>query len=259
MTAGTGPDAEGNAEVRDRLAIALDRPDLEAALRLARGVAPWFGVAKIGLELYSASGPDAIRQMDALGMKVFCDLKLHDIPTTVGRAARVLGGLGVAYLNFHAAGGFEMLRAGVEGVAEGARDARSHGARDARSHGARDAQRAAPVAIAVTVLTSDPDASAFDARLACAIEAGCGGVVCSVQEIARVKAARQDYVTIVPGIRLESGDRHDQARVGTPAQVAAAGADVLVIGRTVSAAPDPGTAARQVHDSVADAIASSRV
>ena len=234
---------EANSRVRDRLAIALDRPDLDDALRLAREVAPWFGVAKVGLELYSAAGPEAIRQMDGLGLRVFCDLKLHDIPTTVGRAARVLGGLGVAYLNFHAAGGVEMLRAGVEGVREGA----------------RDAQRAAPVPIAVTVLTSDPDASAFDARLACAIESGCGGVVCSVQEIARVKAARQDYVTIVPGVRLDDGDRHDQARVGTPVQVATAGADVLVIGRSVSAAQDPGAAARQIHDSIGDALATSRV
>ncbi len=239
MTAGT----EANSQVRDRLAIALDRPDLDDALRLAREVAPWFGVAKVGLELYSAAGPEAIRQMDALGLRVFCDLKLHEIPTTVGRAARVLGGLGVAYLNFHAAGGVEMLRAGVEGVREGA----------------GDAQRATPIPIAVTVLTSDPDASAFDARLAFAIEAGCGGVVCSVQEIARVKAARQDYVTIVPGVRLDDGDRHDQARVGTPVQVATAGADVLVIGRSVSAAPDPGAAARQIHDSIGDALATSRV
>ena len=251
MTAGTEANPGANPEVRDRLAIALDRPDLDGALQLAREVSPWFGVAKIGLELYSAAGPDAIRQMDELGMKVFCDLKLHDIPTTVGRAARVLGGLGIAYLNFHAAGGVDMLRAGVEGVLEGARDA--------QSHGARDAQRAAPVPIAVTVLTSEPDASAFDARLACAIESGCGGVVCSVQEIARVKAARQDFVTIVPGIRLETGDRHDQARVGTPAQVATAGGDVLVIGRAVSAAPDPRAAAREIHDSVAGALASSRV
>jgi orotidine-5'-phosphate decarboxylase len=236
-----GPAA--NPAVRNRLAIALDRPDLEDALRLAREVLPWFGVAKIGLELYSAAGPDAIRQMDDLGLRVFCDLKLHDIPTTVGRAARVLGGLGVSYLNFHAAGGVEMLRAGVEGVREGA----------------RDAQRAAPVPIAVTVLTSDPDASAFDARLANAIESGCGGVVCSVQEIARVKAARQDFVTIVPGVRVSDGDQHDQARVGTPVQVAIAGADVLVIGRAVSAAPDPRAAARQIHDSIGDALASSRV
>ena len=234
---------ETTTEVRDRLAIALDRPDLDDAASLARDLAPWFGVAKIGLELYSAAGPEAIRRMDALGLKVFCDLKLHDIPTTVGRAARVLGGLGVTYLNFHAAGGVDMLRAGVEGVLEGA----------------RDAGRAAPVPIGVTVLTSDADASAFDARLASAIEAGCGGVVCSVQEIARVKRARQDFVTIVAGVRLDNDDRHDQARVGTPAQVAIAGGDVLVIGRAVSAAADPRATARRIHDSVADALATARV
>lgn len=230
-------------DVRDRLAIALDRPDLEDALRLAQEVEPWFGVAKVGLELYSAAGPEAIRRLDALGLQVFCDLKLHDIPTTVGRAARVLGGLGVSYLNFHAAGGIEMLRAGVEGVLEGA----------------RDAGRGAPVPLAVTVLTSDPDASAFDARLANAIESGCRGVVCSVQEIARVKRARADFVTVVPGIRLDDGDRHDQARVGTPAQVAREGGDVLVVGRSVSAAGDPRAAARQIHDSVVDALATPRV
>ncbi|MDQ1511614.1 MAG: orotidine-5-phosphate decarboxylase, partial [Actinomycetota bacterium] len=161
MTANPTAGSVANPAVRERLAIALDLPDLDDALRLARDISPWFGVAKIGLELYSAAGPEAIRRMDALGLRVFCDLKLHDIPTTVGRAARVLGGLGVSYLNFHAAGGVEMLRAGVEGAREGA----------------RDAQRVAPVPIAVTVLTSDPDASAFDARLASAIESGCGGVV----------------------------------------------------------------------------------
>jgi len=235
--------SETTTEVRDRLAIALDLPDLDAAVRLARDLAPWFGVAKIGLELYSAAGPEAIRRVDALGLRVFCDLKLHDIPTTVGRAARVLGGLGVAYLNFHAAGGVDMLRAGVEGVLQGA----------------RDAGRPAPVPLGVTVLTSDPDASAFEARLANAIESGCGGVVCSVQEIARVKRARQDFVTIVPGVRLDNGDRHDQARVGTPAQVAIAGGDVLVIGRLVSAAADPRATAREIHDSVTDALASARV
>ncbi len=247
MTANSEPNSEpnpvANPAVRDRLAIALDLPDLDDALRLARDVSPWFGVAKVGLELYSAAGPEAIGQMNALGLRVFCDLKLHDIPTTVGRAARVLGGLGVSYLNFHAAGGVEMLRAGVEGVLEGA----------------RDAQLAAPVPIAVTVLTSDPDASAFDARIACAIESGCGGVVCSVQEIARVKRARHDFVTIVPGVRLEGGDQHDQARVGTPVQVATAGGDVLVLGRAVSAAKDPRAVARQIHDSIGDALTTSRV
>ncbi len=239
----TGPPATESDGARDHLAIALDQPSLAEALDLARAVAPWIGVAKVGLELYSASGPAAVQPLADLGLRVFCDLKLHDIPTTVGRAARVLGRLGVHYLNFHATGGVEMLRAGVDGVREGA----------------RDAGRAVPVPLAVTVLTSDADASAFDSRLATAIEAGCGGVVCSVQEIARVKRARQDFVTVVPGVRLADGDVHDQARVGTPSQVAAAGADVLVVGRTVSAADDRSAAAQLVHDAVAGALADSRV
>ena len=109
------------------------------------------------------------------------------------------------------------------------------------------------------MLTSDADASAFDSRLANAIEAGCGGVVCSVQEIARVKRARQDLVTVVPGVRLADGDVHDQARVGTPSQVAAAGADVLVVGRAVSAASDRRAAAQLVHDAVVAALAERRV
>jgi len=234
--------AESDIAARDHLAIALDVPSLDEAIEIAREIAPWFGVAKVGLELYSAAGPAAVEPLRDLGLRVFCDLKLHDIPTTVGRAARVLGKLGVSYLNFHAAGGVDMLRAGVEGVQDGA----------------RDAGRPAPVPLAVTVLTSDSDASAFDARLACAIESGCGGVVCSVQEIERVKRARPGFVTVVPGVRLADGDNHDQSRVGTPTQVAAAGADVLVIGRLVSAASDRRVAAQEVHAMVADALATQR-
>ncbi len=177
-------------DVRSRLALALDVPDLDEAEQLAKEVAPWFGVAKVGLELYSAAGPEAIARMRSLDLDVFADIKLHDIPTTVGRAARVLGRQGVRYLNFHAAGGVEMLRAGVEGLGEGARE---------RGH-------APPVPIAVTVLTSDPDAGAFDERLARAIDAGCGGVVCSVQEIGRVHARRPGFVTIVPGVRFADGE-----------------------------------------------------
>jgi orotidine-5'-phosphate decarboxylase len=177
--------------------------------------------------------------MRALDLDVFADIKLHDIPTTVGRAARVLGRQGVRYLNFHAAGGVDMLRAGVEGLTEGARDA---------GHGL-------PIPIAVTVLTSDADPSAFDARLEAAIEAGCGGVVCSVQEIERVHAARADFVTIVPGVRFAQGDNHDQARVGTPESVARAGGDVLVIGRAVTRAPDPRIAAKNVSDAIVNAFA----
>src|SRR4051794_30668740 len=205
-------------DVRHKLALALDVPDLDRAEQLAKEVAPGFGEAKVGLELYSAAGPEATARMRALDFEVFADIKLHDIPTTVGRAARVLGRQGVRYLNFHAAGGVDMLRAGVEGLAEGAREG---------GH-----MHATP--IAVTVLTSDPDTSAFDERLAHAIEAGCGGVVCSVQEIVRVHDARPEFVTIVPGVRFDDGARHDQARVGTPESVARAGGNVLVVGRAVT-------------------------
>jgi orotidine-5'-phosphate decarboxylase len=227
-------------DVRDRLALALDVPDIDAAEQLAKEASPWIGVAKVGLELFSAAGPEAITRFSALDLKVFADLKLHDIPTTVGRAARVLGRLGASYVNFHAAGGVDMLRAAVEGLAEGA----------------RDGHQAAPLPIAVTVLTSDPDASAFDARLAAAIESGCKGVVCSTHEIARVHDARPDFVTIVPGVRFDEGARHDQARVGTPETAARAGADVLVIGRAVTQATDPRAAARRVFDAAAAAFAS---
>jgi orotidine-5'-phosphate decarboxylase len=225
-------------DVRHRLAIALDVPDLDHAEQLAKEVAPWFGVAKVGLELYSAAGPEAVARMRALDLEVFADIKLHDIPTTVGRAARVFGRQGVRYLNFHAAGGVDMLRAGVEGLADGA----------------RDAGHTAPVPIAVTVLTSDPDAGAFDVRLANAIDAGCGGVVCSVQEIERVHAARPDFVTIVPGVRFADGAVHDQARVGTPESVVLAGGDVLVIGRAVTRSGDPRAAAQRVSDAIVNAL-----
>jgi len=226
-------------EVRQHLALALDVDDLDTARAMAGELAPWIGVAKIGLELFSAAGPDAVAALRADGFRVFLDAKLHDIPTTVGRAARVLGRLGLGYLNLHAAGGEEMLAAGVQGMRQGAADAGVE----------------APTPIAVTVLTSDPDASAFDARLRAALAAGCGGVVCSVQELARVRAAAPTFVTIVPGVRMAGSDVDDQARVGTPGAVAAAGADLLVIGRTVTAAPDPRAAAQRLHDEVAAALA----
>jgi orotidine-5'-phosphate decarboxylase len=225
-------------DVRNRLALALDVSDLDRAEQLAKEVSPWFGVAKVGLELYSAAGPEAIARMRALDLEVFADIKLHDIPTTVGRAARVFGRQGVRYLNFHAAGGVEMLRAGVEGLAEGAADAGD----------------APAIPIAVTVLTSDADARAFDERLARAIEAGCGGVVCSVEEVERVHARRPDFLTIVPGVRFADGALHDQARVGTPERVARAGGNLLVLGRAVTGADDPRTAAQRVSDAVVNAL-----
>ena len=228
--------------VRAHLALALDVPDLEQAERLAKEVAPWFGVAKVGLELYSAAGAEAVARMRALDLAVFADLKFHDIPTTVERAARVIGGLGVTYLNFHAAGGVDMLRAGVEGLRAGAA---------AVGH-------AAPLPIAVTVLTSDGDTSSFDARLQAAIAAGCEGVVCSAHEVERVHEHRPDFVTIVPGVRFSDGKNDDQARVATPGRATTVGADVLVVGRAVTGSSDPRAAAEHTYREVAQAMAARR-
>lgn len=228
-------------DIRQRLALALDFDDLDTARRTAGALAPWIGVAKIGLELYAAAGPEAITALRSDGFRVFLDAKLHDIPNTVGSAARVLGRLGVSYLNLHASGGEAMLKAGVDGMAAGASEAGVD----------------APVPIAVTVLTSDPDASAFEHRLRLAIASGCRGVVCSVREIADVRRAAPEFVTIVPGVRLAGTDDNDQARVGRPGEVAAAGADLLVVGRTVTAAQRPEDAAQRFYDEVATAVSST--
>ena len=211
---------------RDHLALALDVDDLGAAVALAERLHPWFGVVKVGLELFVGAGPAAVEKLAAPDRRIFLDLKLHDIPTTVGRAARQVGRLGVGYLTLHTAGGVDMLRAGVDGLWAGAGDA--------------GVDR--PVALGVTVLTSDPDVSACPARLDAAVAGGCGGVVCSVRELPAVKE-RSVLRAVVPGIRLPGGATHDQARVGTPAEAIAAGADLLVIGRAVTAAPDPEEAA----------------
>jgi orotidine-5'-phosphate decarboxylase len=211
---------------RDRLALALDVDDLAIAIALANRLHPWFGVVKVGLELFAGAGPAAVEALSAPGRRVFLDLKLHDIPTTVGRAARQIGRLGVGYVTFHTAGGVEMLRAGVDGL----------------QAGSADTGFVRPVALGVTVLTSDPDASAFPARLEAAKTGGCDGVVCSVRELPAVKD-RSRLLAVVPGIRLPGDATHDQARVGTPSEAIAAGADLLVVGRAVTAAADPEAAA----------------
>ncbi len=227
------------AAARDRLALALDVGGPDDADAVARRLAPWFGIAKVGLELYAEAGPDIFDRMHTLGLAVFADLKLYDIPTTVERAARVLGRRGVQFLNFPAAGGEAMLEAGVTGLAEGA----------------RDGGHPPPVALAVTVLTSEADVSEFDARLDAAASSGCGGVVCSAYEIATVKRRAPRLTTMVPGIRLPDEPHHDQARVATPADAISRGADWLVVGRAVTAANDPEAAADTITREVAGALA----
>ena len=189
-------------ELRSQMAIALDVDDLVEAVRLARQLSPWFGVAKVGLELYTAAGPDAVGAMIDNGFDVFLDLKLHDIPTTVRKAAGVCGALGAKYLTMHAHGGAEMLRAGVEGFTEGALNAGLE----------------APTAVAITVLTSDADAPdhIVPNRLRLAVEAGCGGIVCAGMNLKDLRELSPRTMRVVPGIRAEGADSHDQPHPVTP-------------------------------------------
>ncbi|NNF52838.1 MAG: orotidine-5'-phosphate decarboxylase [Acidimicrobiales bacterium] len=218
------------ASLREKMALALDVDDLVHANRLARDLKPWFGVVKVGLELYTAAGPDAIGAMVDHGLDVFLDLKLHDIPTTVKKASRVAGALGVSYLTMHAHGGAAMLRAGAEGLAEGA----------------SNAGLAPPTALAITVLTSDDSAPdhIVPNRLRLAIEAGCGGIVCSAADLKSVGEMAPRIIRVTPGIRAAGAERHDQPKAVTPKQALDAGADLLVIGRAVTLADDPVAAAR---------------
>jgi orotidine-5'-phosphate decarboxylase len=223
-------------EVRDRLVLGLDVGALAEAEAMAARLAPWFGVVKVGHELYAEAGPTAFDRLHDLGFRVFCDLKLHDIPNTVERAARAHARHGVEFMNAHAAGGETMLRAFVNGAREGA----------------ADIGVATPVTLAVTVLTSEPDASAFEGRLETARVAGCDGVVCSALEAGRPRAV--GLRAMVPGIRLAGSDDNDQARVATPGAAVTAGADWIVLARTVTGADDPEAAAQRAADEVAGAL-----
>jgi orotidine-5'-phosphate decarboxylase len=221
------------------ICAALDFPTWREAEPFARAVAPAVGVLKVGLELFAAEGPSAVGAAAALGRPVFLDLKLHDIPNTVAGAARSAARSGASLLTVHASGGAEMVRAAVRGAGSGV------------------------TVLAVTVLTS-LDGQALDGiglagppeaavvRLArLAVDAGAGGVVCSPREVAAVRAAvGREPLLVVPGVRPAGAARGDQARVATPAEAIAAGADVIVLGRPLRDAPDPAAAARAIAASL---------
>jgi len=220
---------------RERICAAVDAPSWAEAEAFARAVAPEVGILKVGLELFAAEGPAAVRAAAALGRPVFLDLKLHDIPSTVEGAARSAARSGASLLTVHASGGAEMVAAAVRGAGAGVR------------------------VLAVTVLTS-LDAAALEVvglagppeaavvRLArLAVKAGAGGLVCSPHEVAAVRATvGKGPILVVPGVRPPGADRGDQARVATPAEAVRSGADVVVIGRPLSRAPDPAAAARAI-------------
>ena len=226
---------------------ALDRPDLEGALALGRGLRDVVDGFKVGLEFVTANGPGGVRAVGELGLPVFLDLKFHDIPNTVAGAVGAARALGVAMLTLHVAGGPEMLRAAVEA---------------ARS------REPCPRLIGVTVLTSLEDADlaalgvaekvpAHVARLAgLAWDSGLDGIVCAPHEVALLRSRfAPDFTLVVPGIRPSGSVAGDQKRTQSPADAVAAGADVLVVGRPITQARDPRAAAQAIRAEIAAARA----
>jgi orotidine-5'-phosphate decarboxylase len=214
------------------LIVALDVSDPAKAENLAASIASHVGMLKVGLELFTAVGPAAVERIRPHA-PVFLDLKLHDIPNTVRRAAANAGQLGAAVLTVHALGGPEMVTAAVEGAAEGA------------SRAGVDPPRV----VAVTVLSSLAEAAgASPASLAFeAVTAGAAGAVVSGDDVRVVREALgPDPVLVVPGIRPSGQAGNDHARVLTPAEALERGADWLVVGRPVTEAPDPSAAAAQI-------------
>jgi orotidine-5'-phosphate decarboxylase len=211
--------------------IAIDTADAARAAALARMVAPHVGGLKLGLEFFGANGPAGVAALGAIGLPLFLDLKLHDIPNTVAGAVAALAPLRPSLLTVHAAGGHGMLRAAKTAAPAGCR------------------------VVAVTVLTSltgrdlaemglgdDPERLALTlARTA--REAGLDGIVCSPFEAASVRRQWPDAFIVTPGVRPEGAAPGDQKRAATPREALAWGADALVVGRPVTAAADPAAAA----------------
>jgi orotidine-5'-phosphate decarboxylase len=214
------------------LVVALDVSDIDEALALAARLSGEVAMVKVGLELFGAHGPAAVGRLRPHA-PVFLDLKLHDIPNTVGRASFNVARLGASMLTVHALGGEAMVAAAVRGAASGAEEAGLD----------------PPLVVAVTVLSSvageglaSPASLAFEA---CA--AGANGVVVSGEDVSAVREVLGDEAClVVPGIRPAGSNGHDQVRILTPSEAMEAGADYLVVGRPITSSSDPAAAARSI-------------
>ena len=221
----------------NRLIAALDVPDRAAADAMAERVAGEASWLKIGLELFIACGPDLVRDYSARGYRIMLDLKLHDIPATVGRATARAAALGAGLLTIHSAGGRAMMEAAVAAASAAGGDLGILAVTVLTSLDAGDLGE-------VGVVTGDVGAL-VEQRARLAAEAGCTGIVSSPREAARLRGVvPADFLIVTPGIRLAGGDAGDQKRVMTPARARAAGADMIVVGRPIRDAADPAAAAR---------------
>lgn len=230
---------------KDKLIIALDTPEPAMALDLARRLAPHVGLFKVGLELFTAAGPAVVGDLQALGARVFLDLKFLDIPNTVAGAVRSARALGVDFLTVHLAGGREMLGRAAEAAGDSL------------------------TLLGVTVLTSSDTGTLAETgvtaravedqvlRLArLGIESGIHGLVASPLEITLLRQILGSTIPVVtPGIRPADGTPDDQKRTLTPAQAIRNGASHIVVGRPVTQAPDPAAAATAILESIASPAA----
>jgi len=227
---------------RQRLIVALDVPTAAAARQIVAAVGDCALTYKVGMQLYTAEGPQAVRDLVASGRKVFLDLKYHDIPNTVGAAVSAAAQLGVSMLTVHAAGGSRMLRAAVE----------------AANHEAAGSQ-AGLMVLAVTVLTSmderDLEPTGVPGQVkeqvlrlaALALAEGCHGVVASAREAPALRSKLGNgFAIVTPGVRPAGSGHADQRRVLTPADAIAAGASHIVVGRPITEAADPAAEAKAI-------------
>lgn len=228
------PDPGPRLSARERLIVALDCPTLAHAVEMVGELAPTVSWFKVGSELFTAAGPEAVAMVRAFGGRVFLDLKYHDIPNTVGRAVAAAARQGVSMLSVHTSAGSEVLRQAAQAAA-----------------------RTPTIVVGVTVLTSQATGSADSvveaARLA--RTCGLGGVVASAREAAAIKQACGDaFVVVTPGIRPAGAATDDQRRIVTPAEAIQAGSDYLVVGRPITAAPNPRNAAEAVLGEIEEAM-----
>jgi orotidine-5'-phosphate decarboxylase len=243
-----------DAHPRSSLIVALDFDSLSSALKFAKQVADLVGMFKIGSQLFTSAGPEAVRQVAALGAGIFLDLKFHDIPNTV--AGAVLGAAampGVQLVNVHALGGTAMMQAAMQAVSAGV----PMGADRTRL-------------LAVTILTSMDQKAIREVGIGgppkqrvvklaqLAKKAGVDGVVASVQEAKAIrKVCGRDFLIVTPGVRPKAtstdATKDDQARTATPAEAIRAGADYLVVGRPILSAIDPRAAAQEIVEEIAAA------
>lgn len=226
--------------MKEKVIIALDVSSREEAMHLVKDLRDTVGMFKVGSQLYTVCGPQIVRDIIASGGKVFLDLKFHDIPNTVTHAAVEAAQLGVSMMTIHASGGRAMMQSVAKELHDKFRNKR-------------------PIVVAITVLTSFDTRALFEIgievpieehvkRLALfAQECGIDGVVCSPREIQAVrKIVNQNFRIVTPGIRMPDQSLNDQQRIATPHEALSAGADYIVVGRAITADPDPHAAAERL-------------